>query len=325
MRKSKSGFPKLTWAVFFACVASFAAAQPAPNYPNKNVRIVIPFTPGGATDSIGRLIADRLSKVLGQSFIVENRGGADTVVGTVAVAKAAPDGYTLLINTPGLLINHWSNASLPYDTAKDLVPVALLTRGEWLLVTHPSVPADNLRDLITYAKANPGKIKVAANGTATLLSQQLMNVSGTQMILVNYKGAAQASADLLSGRIDATLTALPNVEQHVTSGALKGIAVSGDKRDPKVPNVPTFAEGGLKEFEPTSWFAMFAPTNTPKEIIDTLNGAVRKVLAEPDVIKALADLGLGPYPATVGETEKFMKAELEKYGTLVKQVGLKAQ
>lgn len=318
-------------AAFVAALCSLAGsvafAQTAVNYPSKPVKVIVPYAVGGGTDLTARLFADALSRETGQSFVVDNRGGADTIIGTVAAAKAPGDGYTLLLTTDALLVNHWTRKDPGYKTFDDLTVISMLATGTSILAVTPSLPVKTLTEFVSYARANPAKINVgSASLVAVLKYRHMMAVTNSELTIVNYKGAAPAVIDLLAGTIEALFISAPNVQQDIQAGKLRGLALTGASRVEDLPDVPTFQEAGLPQFQPTSNMnALFAPSRTPKEIIDKLNATVRKVQTSPEFVKQLGKQGLRPDITSTAEAAKVMQTESEKFGKLLQEAGVKPE
>jgi tripartite-type tricarboxylate transporter receptor subunit TctC len=311
----------------FACAlilgAGSAAAQ---QYPAKPVTIVVPFAPGGGSDNIARVIATKLSENFGKQFIVENRAGAGTNIGNEAAAKAAPNGYTLLLGQVTLGINPSLYPKLGYDVQRDLVPVGMVATSPTVLVVNPSLPAKNLQELIALAKAKPGTLNFGSggNGTSVHLAGELFkSIAGTDIVHVAYKGSSPAVTDLMGGQIQMMFDTAPSATPHIKAGRLRAIAVTGDKRLPELPNVPTFAESGLKGFDATAWYGIMAPANTPKDVIANLNAAVNKVLADPGVRKRLQEMGAEPAGGTPEQLGDYLRQELAKWGKVIRDAKIK--
>jgi tripartite-type tricarboxylate transporter receptor subunit TctC len=310
-----------------ASLASGAAlSQQA--YPSRPVRIVVPFTPGGTTDIFARLVADKLSQSLGQQFIIDNRGGAGGNIGTDAVAKADPDGYTLVMGTVGThAINPSLYAKMPYDALTDFAPVAFVAGVPNLMVVSPKkVKATTVQEFIAEAKAAPGKLNMASsgNGTSIHLSGELFKqMTGVEMPHVPYRGSGPAVNDLISGQVDVMFDNLPSSIEQVRAGNLRALAVTSAQRSPAIPDKPTLAESGLPGFEASSWFALFAPKGTPADITSRLNQEVRKALDTPELQKRFADLGGEMRPMSPDELMAYVKAEHEKWAKVVKTSGAK--
>lgn len=296
-------------------------------WPSKPIRLVIPFPPGGATDILGRMVAQELNKALGVSVIAENRAGAGGNIGAEAVARSAPDGYTLLMGTIGTQsINQSLYPRLSFDPIKDLTPVTLVATVPNVLVVHPSVPANNVKELIALAKSRPGKLNYGSsgNGSSVHLSGELFkSMTGTFMTHIPYRGSAPAVADLLAGQLDLMFDNLPSVIAHIKSGKLRALGVTSPKRSPSLPDLPTIAESGVPGYDATSWFCLVAPAGTPAPIISRVQQIVAKSLGAPEIREKLLTLGaegVGNTPEAFGQ---FIKAESVKWAKVVKVSGAK--
>lgn len=313
----------LIGAAAFGVAATPAIA--ADKYPNKPVTIIVPFSAGGTTDILARIVGVKLGETLGETVIIDNRPGAGGNIGAAMVAKAKPDGYTLLMGTVGThAINQTLYPKLNFDPIKDFAPLTRVANLPNLLVVHPSVPAKNVQELIAYAKANPGKLNFGSsgNGSSIHLSGELFkNMTGIDMQHVPYKGSAPAVTDLLGGQISMMFDNMPSAIQHVKSGKLRPLAVTTAKRSPALPNVPTIAESGVKGYEATSWFGLLAPAGTPPAIINRLNADLVKILAMPDVKKQMAEQGAEAYSETPAAFAGFIKTETAKWAKVVKASG----
>ena len=294
-------------------------------YPTKPVTIIVPFAAGGTTDILARIIGQALTAELGQSVVVDNRAGAGGNIGGQAAAKAAPDGHTLFMGTVG---THAINASLykkmPFDPVKDFAPLTRVANVPNLLVANPAQPYKSVKDLIAYAKANPGKVNFGSsgNGSSIHLSGELFkSLAKVDMQHVPYKGSAPAVTDLLGNQIGIMFDNMPSAIQHVRSGSLVPLAVTTAKRSPELPNVPTIAEAGVPGYEATSWFGMFAPAGTPAPVLAKLNAAIVKVLGQPDVKKKINEQGAEVYSETPEQFAAFIQAESVKWGKVVKESG----
>ena len=294
-------------------------------YPTKPVTIIVPFAAGGTTDILARIIGQALTAELGQSVVVDNRAGAGGNIGGQAAAKATPDGHTLFMGTVG---THAINASLykkmPFDPVKDFAPLTRVANVPNLLVANPAQPYKSVKDLIAYAKANPGKVNFGSsgNGSSIHLSGELFkSLAKVDMQHVPYKGSAPAVTNLLGNQIGIMFDNMPSAIQHVRSGSLVPLAVTTAKRSPELPNVPTIAEAGVPGYEATSWFGMFAPAGTPAPVLAKLNAAIVKVLAQPDVKKKINEQGAEVYSETPEQFAAFIQAESVKWGKVVKESG----
>jgi tripartite-type tricarboxylate transporter receptor subunit TctC len=304
--------------------AGMAAAQGS--YPQKPIRLIVGYTPGGATDIVARILAAKLQEALGQPVIVENKPGAGSNIGSEYVAKSAPDGYTLLIGSIANASNMVAYKNLGYDTLRDLIPVSQLMSAPSVLAVHPSFPAKNLQELIALAKREPGKYAFASSGSggSPHLAGELLKLrAGIDLIHVPYKGAAPALSDLLGGQVHMAFQTALSAVPHLQSGQLRGIAVAANKRLAQLPTVPTMAEAGLAGVEVSSWNGLFAPAKTPPEIIARLHAETVKALAAPDVREKLLAQGAEPVGSSPEEFRAYIGAEIEKWGKVVRASGLR--
>ncbi|MGH8666797.1 MAG: Bug family tripartite tricarboxylate transporter substrate binding protein [Burkholderiales bacterium] len=300
----------------------------AAEYPVKPTRLIVPFSPGGSNDIMARIAAQNFTAGLGQQVIVDNRPGASGIVGTELAAKAPPDGYTLLMMSLTFTVNPSLYRKLPYDTLKDFIPVSLIASAPLMLVVNPALPVKSVKELIDYAKANPGKLNFGSGGRGTtphLAGEMLKAMAGLQMTHVPYKGGGPALADLVGGQIQLMLENIPSTLPFVKAGKLRALAVSGKKRSPLVPDLPTLDEAGLKGYEIVGWNGLFFPAGTPPAIVKTIHAQTVKMLAQPDVKERLATLGAEPVGNSPAEFAAFVRAEIAKWARIVKQAGLKAQ
>jgi tripartite-type tricarboxylate transporter receptor subunit TctC len=308
---------------------SWAAPADAQPWPNRPIRLVVPFSPGGTTDVVARLIAQGLGTALGQPVVVDNRAGAAGNIGADAVAKSPPDGYTLLMGTVGThAINAGLYKKMPYDTVADFAPVTLVAAVPNILVLNPAVPVASVKDLIAYAKANPGKLNFASsgNGTSIHLSGELFKtMTGVEMTHVPYKGSAPALTDLIGGQVQLMFDNLPSALPHVKSGKLKALAVTTAERAPAFPDLPTVQEKGLPGFETSSWFGVLAPAGTPREIVARLNTEILKLLATPDMQERFAQNGAQVVGKGPAEFAAHIKAEMAKWAKVIKESGATAE
>lgn len=320
--------PQFLSAIAGICISLLAAtalAQPA--YPNRPIRIVSPYAAGGSSSTQARMLARKLNEAWGQPVIVEDRPGGNTIIGSELVAKAAPDGYTLLWQSSQHVITP-SLFRTPFDVLKDFAPVATFTKTEVLLVLHPSVPANTLQEFIALAKAKPGTLNYASSGTGGaphLAAEMFCNMTGLKLQHVPYKGVSQATTDLIGGQVQASFQSPVSSIPHVQSGKLKALAVSGDERLSALPDVPTFTQAGLPGFDARFWFGIVAPAGTPKEIIDKLSAEIAKVLAMPDVRSFLLGQGLDPYVSTPAQFAALLSSDLAKYEKLIRSNNIKAE
>ncbi len=311
----------------FAALATGAAFGDA--YPTRPVKIISPFPPGGPTDILARIIAEKLSGSLGQPVIVENRAGAGGMIGAEAVARAAPDGYTLLIGTIGTHgINSAIYKHLSYDPIADFAPISLVANVTNLLVVNPSLPIHDYKELISYANAHPGQLTFASAGVGSsqhLAGELLKSMAHINILHVPYKGGGQALPDLLSGKVSMMFIGIPAVRAYVMAGKLRPIAVTTLTRSPAMPDIPTLDELGLKGYEVGAWHGILAPANTPRPIIDRLNTELRKVMTDPGVVKRLTALGAVPLTSTPEEFEAYIRSEIKKFADLVRTAHIEVQ
>jgi tripartite-type tricarboxylate transporter receptor subunit TctC len=305
-------------------VALCALAQP---YPAKSVRVVVPYPPGGGNDTLGRLFAAKLGDRLGQPFIVENRPGAGTMIGTEAAAKSPPDGYTLLLSsiaTHALSPNLYSR--VPYDPIKDFAPITLLGIAPTVLVVNQEVPARSLQELIALARAKPGSLAYASGGNGTpphINAEVFKSVAGVDLLHVAYKGGGPALTDLIAGRVHLMLDTAASAMPHVRGGKLRALALSAPKRSAEYPELPTFAEAGLAAYDTNAWYSMHAPAGTPAEIVRRLNAELVAILRDPDIVARFKQLSTEPVGNSPQEFAAFVKAELDKYARVIKAAGIK--
>jgi tripartite-type tricarboxylate transporter receptor subunit TctC len=319
---------KITLAAL-AALATFAAhAQTQPAYPTKPVRVVVPFAPGGGGDFVARTIGQKMTEALGHPVINDNRAGAAGSIGAEVVAKSPPDGYTLLLGSAGpLTINPSLYAKLPYDPARDFAPVAIATIMPFVMVVHPSLPARTVKDLIALAKAKPNELNFASPGTGStthLATELLKSATGIKITHVPYKGVAPAATDLISGQVQIMSGDLSTMLPHVKSGRMRAIAVTGAKRSPLLPQIPTIAESGVPGYEASGWFGVLAPAATPRPIVDRLNAVIVKATSSGDARERLGALG-GESPAfTPEQFGAHIRNEAAKWGKLIRSLGLKS-
>jgi tripartite-type tricarboxylate transporter receptor subunit TctC len=302
-------------------------AGAADTYPSQPIKWVVPFPPGGAMDAMARTLGERLSASMKQAVVIENRPGAGGAIGSGMVAKAAPDGHTMLIVSIGHAVNPSIYPKLPYDATRDFEPVSLVGVVPNLLVAHPSVKANNVRELIALAKAQPGKLSYASagNGTTVHLAAELFNsMAGVDIMHVPYKGSAPAVTDLMGGQVDIMFDSLSSAKPYVESGKLKALAVTTSRRSSVFPNVPTVAESGLPGYELSGWYAVFVPAKTPKPIVDRLNAELVKALRQPDVRARFALIGAEPVGSSPQELANTLKTETARWANIVRERNIKA-
>jgi tripartite-type tricarboxylate transporter receptor subunit TctC len=311
-------------ALVVAVVAFGAWAQP---YPAKPVRVIVPYPPGGGNDTLGRLFAAKLGARLGQPFLVENRPGAGTMIGTEAAAKSAPDGHTILLSsiaTHALSPNLYSR--VPYDPIADFAPITLLGIAPTVLVINQEVPAKSLQELISLAKTKPGTLAYASGGNGTpphINAEVFKSVAGVDLLHVAYKGGGPALTDLIAGRVHVMLDTAASAMPHVRAGKLRALALSAAKRSAEYPDLPTFAEAGLPAYDTNAWYSMHAPAGTPPEIVRRLNGELVAILKDADILARFKQLSTEPVGNSPEAFASFVKAELDKYARIIKAAGIK--
>jgi tripartite-type tricarboxylate transporter receptor subunit TctC len=305
-----------------------ATAAPAQTYPAKTIRLIVPYPPGGPTDLVGRTLGQKLTDAWGQQVVIENRAGAASAVGTEVAARSPGDGYTLLLGTSaGFCINPALGTKLPYDPERDFAPISLLVINPQILVVHPSLPAHSVKGLIALAKNRPGEINYASVGNASpqhLGMEMLKVMTGISMVHVPYKGTAPAVTDILAGHVSLMFNSMPSVLPQVESGKLRALAVGSAKRSPAAPNVPTVAEAGVPGFEYVTWYGLFVPAATPREIQGRLHAQTVKILADPELAKRFADQGAEPATSTPEQLTQYRRGEYERWRKLIAELKIKA-
>lgn len=324
MKQSLGVCAKGLAAACFACATAQSIAQ---SYPVRPVRFIVPYAPGGGADIVARIVAQKLTDSLGQPFVIDNRGGAGTVIGTEMAAKATPDGHTIVIVTSTFTINPGLQIKLPYDPVNDFSPVTLLASTPYLVVVHPSVPASSIRELITVAKAKAGQLTYASvgNGSSTHLATEMFrSMAGISMVHVPYKGSAPALNDLLGGHVLTYFGSMPACLPQARAGRLKALAVTGAKRSGAAPDMPTIAEAGLPGYEFTAWYGVLAPSRTPSVIVSRLQLEMANTLKLRDVRERLAGDGSDPVGNTPAEFAAVIQADIRKYAGIIKQANIRA-
>ena len=322
---------KYPWAGIAAAVMALASsaswAQTA-GFPAKPIRLVVPYGAGAGTTIAIKFVTDKAAADLGQNIIIDSRLSAGGIIANKLVAQSQPDGYTLLAQSASLFSTHWTNTDLGYDTMKDLMGVATLGINAHMIAIHPSVPASDLKELVAYARQNPGKLNSATSGIGSnnhIENLLFMQATGTKLTIVPYKGGVAAAInDLLSGAVQFSFNTPSNFIPLIKAGKLKGIAIGGKERDPMLPDVPTFAEGGLKNFEAGNWYALFAPAATPAPVTARLHDAINRALEAKDVQAAMTRLSMAPFRSSLAETRAFLQSEFDNYGKVIKDNDLKA-
>jgi tripartite-type tricarboxylate transporter receptor subunit TctC len=312
----------------FAISAGNALAQQGPAWPAKPVRLVLPFPPGGGTDILGRTMGMRLGDALGQPVLTDNRPGAGGNLGAEIVARSAPDGYTLVLAAPGFVISPSMYRKLGFDPFRDFEPVSLVAWIPNLLAVHPSLPVQNVKELVAYARANPGKVNFGSGGVGTSnhLATELLAVrTGTNMVHVPYKGAATAMMDTVAGNVQLITIGTGAALAQVKAGKLRALATLTPARVPNAPDIPTIAEAGFPGMEVLTWYAVFAPAKTPQPIVTRLNTELSRVMFEPEVRDRLASIGAEPMKSTPGELAKFMREEFKRWAEVIKAAKLQSE
>ena len=318
-------FTSLCFSLLAASTASVCAQT---DYPNKPIRLIVPFTPGGVTDASARLVAEQMSKRLGHQMIVENKPGASGNIGTSQVAAAEPDGYTLVLGFDGtIVINPHVFPSIPFDPVKDFAPVGKIGDAILILVAHPSVAANNVKELIALSKTDPNGLNYGTSGlgsTPHIAGETLNIVAGSKLVHVPYKGGGQALIDVQGGSIPLVFTAVAGALPHIQNGRIKGIGVTSAARAPSLPNIQTFIEAGLPNFVLNSWVGILAPAKTPAPVIQKLNATLNDVLSDAEVKKRLDVLGVTAAPGTPSAFGEQIKTDLARYADVVKAAQIKA-
>ena len=298
-------------------------------YPNRPLRVIVPQPPGGGFDFVARALAERLAKSLGQSLVVENRSGSGTLVGTDAAAKADPDGYSILVGSvSNIALNMGLYDKLSYDSLRDFEPVGLAVSYSYTLMARKDLPINSLKDLVAFAKANPGKLSYASAGIGSgqhVLPAALWHLAGTDLVHVPYRGAQAAYLDLLGGRVDLFFDLSSTARVHVNAGSVKALAVSGAERNPMHPDVPTIVESGVAPLDLESWFGYFVPKKTPMDIQDRLRSELAKVIAQPDLQETFRKAGGKPLSLNAEQTRALVRRDVERWSKLVRDIGIKAE
>jgi len=316
--------PKTALAAMLLLSAALTNAQV---YPNKPVRVIVPLAPGGATDIQARLFSQKLTQLLGQTFLVDNRSGAGGMIAfKYIVQQATPDGYTVLATSPGFTNVPALYEKPPFDPQKDFEPIILMSKAPYVLVVHPKFPAATMGEFVSWAKAHPGKLNFALSGVGTtihLAQVWLADAAGIEVTTVPYKGTGPATQDLIAGQVHAAFANVISAGPHIKAGRIRPLAVTTAERSPGLPELPTFAEAGLAGYEVTTWHGWLAPRGTPRAIVTALNGALNKVLKEPDVVRVISDDGGTVIGGTPEAFRKHIGAEIERWRRLVKLGGIK--
>ena len=312
-----------------AIALTVCAAASAQEYPNRPVRMIMPYPAGGATDIIGRLVAENLSVPLGQQVLVDNRGGASALLGTAAAAKSPPDGYTIVMLTSTNAINQTLQSKLPFDLRNDFAPITLIAKAAQMLVIHPEIPAKSLEEFVAYAKARPGKLNYGSAGVGVsghLAMEALKSRAGMDLVHIAYKGGAPVMTDLLGGQIAAMFSNAIGVMPYIRNGKMRALGVSSSERSVLTPDVPTIAERGYPGFEVSAWFGIAAPAGTPRPIVSRLNGETTKLLANPQVQEKLLALGAETTrPYSIEQFAQFIKDDIVRWAESLKAANVKPE
>lgn len=310
------------------CLAITTLGAFAQDYPNRPIRIIVPFAPGGSADVFGRVIAQRLQETLGQNVIVDNRPGAGSVIGTDAVAKSAPDGYTLLLMSNTHTVNESLIPNKPFQLMRDFVPIAPISYSDLVLVAKAAAPFSTLGELIKVAKAKPGGMSYASSGPGTpyhMAGELFKAMAGISIVHIPYKGSAGARTDVLGGQLEMMFDAIPTMSEHIKSGKVKAIATTGKTRSSALPDVPTMAEAGVPGYEATIWLGLMAPRGTPPAVVNRLNAELSKITSSPEVRRAWGAQGTTPMTMGVDEFTRYMNDDITKWARIVKISGAKPE
>ena len=297
----------------------------AQNYPNKAVRMIVPFPPGGNTDIIARIVVPRMAEDIGQQIVIDNRGGASSIIGTEIASKAPPDGYTLLMVSAAHVMNPSVTKKLPYDSVRDFTPISVVADVPTAFVVHPSLPVKNVKEFVALAKSRPGELNYATAGSGTvghLAGELFSTMAGVKLTHIQYKGSGPAAIDLLAGHVQLQFASMPAVIQFVRGGKMRMLAQTGEKRSPAAAEVPTMIESGLKGYVVSSGFALFAPAGTARPVVDRVHASLLKSLKNPDVSKNLAAQGADPIGGTPEQHDAFNKSEIQKWIQVARKAGI---
>ena len=326
--KIKNSALKFLLPVLGLAATWMAASAQAQTYPSKAVKIIVPFAAGGPADNYARFVAKGLQDALGQSFVVDNRPGAGSVIGTDAVAKSAADGYTLLMMSNTHTVNETLVAGKPFQLMRDFVAIAPVNYSDLVLVANPALPASSVKDLIAQAKAKPGKINYASSGTGTpyhMAGELFKSMAGVYLVHIPYRGSSGARTDVIGGQVEVMFDAVTTMAEQIKAGKVKAIATTGKTRSDVLPDVPTVSEAGLPGYEATIWLGLMAPRGTPKDIVDKLNAAVSKIASQPDVKQLWTKQGATPMVMTPEVFDKYMRDDIAKWARVIKTANIKAE
>ena len=319
-------FKRLLLALFAVSSISFGVPLWAQSYPNKPVKLIVPFGPGGFTDVVARIVGQKLSSNLGQQFVIENKVGAGSTIGTDFVAKSPPDGYTLVMISTTHVISPWIYKNMPYDPIKGFTSISKLVDAPYVLVVNPKVPANNVKEYIALAKSSPDKIHFASSGNGSsqhLMGELFMNLTGVKLEHVPYKSSSGATTDLMAGIVESSFAGIPNVINQIKQGQLRALGVTSLKRSAQLPDIPSLHEAGVTNYDASVWLGLLAPVNTPKEIVLKLNAELAQILNAADTQKALAQAGVVASPSSPEVMGDLMASELNRWGKIIKETGMK--
>ena len=323
-----SVIPHITTFAAGLVIAGTCLAQGAGGYPDRPIRLIVPFAPGGTNDTAGRIVSEKMSQRLGQPFVIDNRPGANMVLGCDIAAKAAPDGYTMLIVAAGFSVNPSLRKKLPFDTLRDFATVGLVGGGPYLLVIHPSIPAKTVTEFATWARGQKGAASYASVGAGSPphLASELYKLMGKfDMTHVPYKGGGAAMPDLLAGRVSSFFGSITTLKPQTDAGKLRAVAVTTTGRSPAMPDVPTFIESGFKGYEVNGWYGFVVPAKTPRAIVGRLNATLREALNDPDLLKRFAQGGMEPMPGTPEQFSALIRSEMDKWAKVLKAAGIQPE
>jgi tripartite-type tricarboxylate transporter receptor subunit TctC len=310
------------------CLASLALALLVPaaqaqTFPNKSIRIMVPYATGGGTDILARLFAQKLTEAWGQSVVVENRPGGDGIIGSEVIARSPPDGYNLVLVVAAHVINPSLKKNMPFDIFKDFTPITEVAASPWVVVVSPNVPAKSIKELIALAKAQPGKLSFGSSEPSSRLAgEQFKEQAAVDLLHVPYKGGSQIMTDLLGGHIQVGFTSVLTVLQHYKSGKLVVLGVGGKNRSPSMPDIPTVVEAGLPGYETSAWYGLYGPAGMPRDVVDKVQKEIARISAQPDVRERLLQLGAEPVANTPAEFAAFTQAEYDKFVKIIKKAGI---
>lgn len=309
-----------------AALATGACLAQSAGYPDRPIRLIVPFAPGGTNDTAGRIVSEKMGQRLGQPFVVDNRGGANMILGCEIAAKAAPDGYTMLIVAAGFSVNPSLHKRLPYDTLRDFAPVGLVGGGPYLMVIHPSIPAKTVAEFATWARKAQASYASVGAGSPPHLASELYKLMGKfDMTHVPYKGGGAAMPDLLAGRVSSFFGSITTLKPQTDAGKLRAVAVTTTERSPAMPDVPTFIESGFKGYEVNGWYGFVMPAKTPRAIVNRLNATLRESLNDPDLLKRFAQGGMEPMPGTPEQFSALIRSDMDKWAKVLRAAGIQPE